>query len=149
MSRFQSGTFGPHKIKTKPIGWRARLPGYDKWSPPYLIGSRVAFEIEIFDTDARLFNLPFYAVNTSSKSSERIPLDSAKQEKKKIIDWYSTPSDGALQIWLGTPEGPESINIVHADTWNPTNLVIALVSSMATLLLTLTLKRILGAILGQ
>lgn len=133
MARFHGGKFGTETIRVKPVGWRSRFPGYEKWSFPYLVGSKVEFEMELVDTTSKLFNFPFYVVNTSSKS-ERIPLDSAKHKDKMVMNWYSTPADGALQIWLGSPEGPDAINIVYADTWNPTNTVIAVITAIATLI---------------
>lgn len=128
MARFQSGKFGTETIRIRPVGWRAHIPGYEKWSFPYLVGSKVEFEMELVGTTSGLFNFPFYVVNTSSKREQRIPLDSVKHKNKIIMDWYSTPAEGALRIWMGVPEAPDSINIIHADTWNPTNLVIVILT---------------------
>jgi hypothetical protein len=145
MARFQSGIWDGHHIKAKPVGWRGWIPGYDKWAPPYQAGSKVVFEIELIDAGVvRLFNLPFYVVNTACKKEERIPIDSAKQEIKTTIDQYSTPSDGILQVWAGNPEGRGSLQLVHADTWNPTNLVVAIVTAVVTIIVSEVVQALFG-----
>jgi len=136
MARFHGGKFGTYEIRVKPVGWRVRFP-YEKWSPPYLVGSKVEFEMELIHPDARLFNLAFYVIYTASqKGPERISIESDKQASKMIMDRYSAPQEGALQIWLGTPEGPESVNMVNAEAWNPTTTFISLASVIVGIIAT-------------
>jgi len=132
MSRFRTGIFEGNPIRARPVGWRKFIPGYTNWSPPYLGGTLVEFDLELTeqDTSVRLFNLPFYAVNTASKNKDRIQFDSSKQEKKTTIKRYSAPSEGTLQVWVGEPESEGSVLMVQADTWNLTNLVIAVITAI-------------------
>jgi len=128
MARFTLGQFEGNHIKATPIGWRKNLPGYQKWSPPYLVGDKVSFILELTEpnTTVRLFNLQFYILNTSAHTKDRISFDSAKQEKRKIIDNYTVSNEAQLQVWAGEPEKEGSLLLVQIDAWNPTNIIIGL-----------------------
>lgn len=129
MARFMAGRYDGNHIKVTPTGWRKNITNYEKWSPPYLVGDRVSFTLELTEqnTTVRLFNLPFYVLNTSSKKKDRISIDSNKQEKKTIIDRFVVSTEAQLQVWAGEPEQEGSLLLVQADAWNPTNTIMGLI----------------------
>ncbi len=140
MARFQSGEWEKYYLVVRPTGWLRRLFTFPNgWSPPYLAGSKVAFEVELIDPfdRAKLFNMPFNVIYRPSVKAERVNIDSDIKETKRIFNEYSASGSADLEYWVGVPRSHGSLNIVQADTWNPTTLIVALLTAFFVQLLNL------------
>jgi hypothetical protein len=127
MARFQNGIWQGNEISIRPIGKR-RFFG---WSSPYQSGDKVIFEIEITKgtTSTSLYELPLHVYNVALNQQNQIRFPN-NGSKKAIVDKFSTSSADALEFWVGIPLSSHSVQVVYADTWNPSTTIIAILSAL-------------------